>query len=41
MKKILLSALLLSVAALGIQAKSWRVGSSSVNGIDFADINAA
>lgn len=41
MKKILLSALLLSVAALGTQAKSWKIGPSSVNGMDFASINAA
>jgi len=41
MKKILLSALVLSVAALSTQAKSWKIGPSSVNGMDFADINAA
>ena len=41
MKKILLSALLLSVAALGTQAKSWKIGPSSVNGMDFISINAA
>ena len=41
MKKILLSALLLSVAAMGTQAKSWKIGPSSVNGMDFASINAA
>lgn len=41
MKKLLLPALLLSVAALGTQAKSWKIGPSSVTGMDFASINAA
>ena len=41
MKRFLLSALMLSVAAMGTQAKSWKIGPSSVNGMDFASINAA
>lgn len=41
MKKIILSALVLLVAAVGTQAKSWKIGPNSVNGMDFASINAA
>ncbi len=41
MKKLFFSALVLLVAAVGAQAKSWKIGPSSVNGMDFADINAA
>lgn len=41
MKKLFFSALVLLVAAVGTQAKSWKIGPSSVNGMDFADINAA
>lgn len=41
MKKVLLSALVLLTAAMGTQAKSWKIGPNSVNGMDFADINAA
>ena len=41
MKKVLLSALVLSMSAMGTQAKYWKIGPSSVNGMDFASINAA
>lgn len=41
MKRLILSALVLLVAAVGTQANSWKIGPSSVNGMDFADINAA
>ena len=41
MKKIILSLLVLLVAAVGSQAKSWKIGPSSVTGMDFASINAA
>lgn len=41
MKRMILSALLLLVAAVGAQAKSWKIGPSSVVGMDFASINAA
>ncbi len=41
MKRVLLSALVLSVAVMGTQAKSWKIGPSSVNGMDFASINDA
>lgn len=39
-KTIILSAALL-MAAVGTQAKSWKIGPSSVTGMDFASINAA
>ncbi len=41
MKRITLSLLTLLVAAVGTQAKSWKIGPSSVTGMDFASINAA
>ncbi|MBR1789553.1 MAG: hypothetical protein IJ762_10275 [Bacteroidaceae bacterium] len=41
MKKISLSLLMLLVAAVGAQAKYWKIGPSSVTGMDFASINAA
>ena len=41
MKKIILSMLSLLVIAGSAQAKSWKIGPSSVNGMDFASINAA
>lgn len=41
MKKNLLSVLMLLVAAVSTQAKSWKIGPASVNGMDFASINAA
>jgi hypothetical protein len=40
MKKLLLSLLVVIVAATA-QAKSWKIGPSSVTGMDFASINAA
>ncbi len=40
MKKLLLSLLVVIVAA-SVQAKSWKIGPSSVTGMDFASINAA
>ena len=40
MKKLLLSLLVVTVAA-SVQAKSWKIGPSSVTGMDFASINAA
>lgn len=41
MKRIIISLLALLVAAVSTQAKSWKIGPASVNGMDFADINAA
>ena len=41
MKKNLLSVLVLLVAAVSTEAKSWKIGPASVNGMDFASINAA
>ncbi len=41
MKKIILSLLVLLVAVVGTQAKSWKIGPASVTGMDFASINAA
>lgn len=41
MKKISLSLLVLLVTALGTEAKNWKIGPSSVTGMDFASINAA
>jgi hypothetical protein len=41
MKKIFLIALMLTVSVIGTQAKSWKVGPSSVGGMDFASINEA
>ena len=41
MKKIILSLLSLLVAVGSAEAKSWKVGPSSVTGMDFASINAA
>ena len=41
MKKFSLSLLMLLVAAVGAQAKYWKIGPSSVTGMDFASINAA
>ena len=40
MKKLLLSLLVVTVAA-SVQAKSWKIGPSSVTGMDFTSINAA
>ena len=40
MKKLLLS-LLVVIVATSVQAKSWKIGPSSVTGMDFASINAA
>ena len=37
----MLSVLLLLMAAVGTQAKSWKIGPNSVVGMDFASINAA
>lgn len=41
MKKFTLSVLMLLAAVMGTQAKSWKIGPSSVAGMDFASINAA
>ena len=41
MKKMIFTSLMLLVAAVGTQAKSWKIGPSSVTGMDFASINAA
>ena len=41
MKKLSLSLLMLLVAAVSTEAKYWKVGPSSVAGMDFASINAA
>lgn len=41
MKKFTLSMLMLLAAVMGTQAKSWKIGPSSVAGMDFASINAA
>jgi hypothetical protein len=41
MKKVMFSVFLLFVEVVSIQAKSWKVGPSSVVGMDFASINAA
>ncbi|MBQ6751730.1 MAG: hypothetical protein IJR02_13325 [Bacteroidaceae bacterium] len=41
MKRFLLSMLTLLVAVVGTEAKSWKIGPSSVTGMDFASINAA
>ena len=41
MKKSVLSLLMLLVSAVGAQAKYWKIGPSSVAGMDFASINAA
>lgn len=41
MKKISLSMLTLLVAAISTEAKDWKIGPSSVSGMDFASINAA
>lgn len=41
MKKISISLLVLLVTALGTEAKNWKIGPSSVTGMDFASINAA
>jgi len=41
MKKFTLSMLMLLAAVMGAQAKSWKIGPSSVAGMDFASINAA
>ena len=41
MKKLSLSLLMLLVAAVSAEAKYWKVGPSSVAGMDFASINAA
>lgn len=41
MKQIIISTLLLMMAVVSANAKSWKVGPSSVTGMDFASINAA
>lgn len=41
MKQKILFLLTLLVASVGTQAKSWKIGPSSVTGMDFASINAA
>ena len=41
MKKVFLTAITLFVVVLASQAKSWKVGPSSVVGMDFASINDA
>lgn len=41
MKKLSISLFMLLVMTVGTQAKSWKIGPSSVNGMDFDDINAA
>ena len=41
MKKLSLIALVLTASVIGTQAKSWKVGPSSVVGMDFASINDA
>ena len=41
MKQKILFLLTLLVASVGTQAKSWKIGPSSVTGMNFASINAA
>lgn len=41
MKKISISLLMLLMAVVGTEAKDWKIGPSSVTGMDFASINAA
>ncbi len=41
MKKILFSMLTLLVAVSSAEAKHWKIGPSSVTGMDFASINDA
>ena len=41
MKRIILSLLTLLMAVVGAEAKYWKIGPSSVAGMDFASINAA
>lgn len=41
MKRIVISFLALLVAVTSAEAKSWKIGPNSVNGMDFTDINAA
>lgn len=41
MKRIVFTFLALLVAVTSAEAKSWKIGPNSVNGMDFTDINAA
>lgn len=41
MKKIIISLLMLLTAVVGTEAKNWKIGPSSVTGMDFASINDA
>lgn len=41
MKKITISLLMLLTAVMGTEAKNWKIGPSSVTGMDFASINDA
>ena len=41
MKRLFLSMLTLLVAVVGAEAKNWKIGPSSVSGMNFASINAA
>lgn len=41
MNRLLLTLVILLLAAVGVEAKYWKIGPSSVTGMDFASINAA